>query len=257
VFPPSSWKRLWGKIIVSGWPFQILLPACWRYKNPCRTGRGHWPQPWHGRCQWPFPTLPHGSRFLSHLSPYRRYPKAVLSLAALLGAPVLAGPAALPSTPPDMAGGSGAGSRCAYRCFTDRVMGRPWRARCRLEGSLRSTGVLEWPTSREDAHHRPGVSYGAVVVEAVPPTLCAQERTYRQGVSETMTVIHTVNKWVSRSPTEMAELRRLYQLYSRHRLMLEMRVHPSALNLYADRLLRSRRVTEYLPRIKEVPESWC
>jgi hypothetical protein len=70
-----------------------------------------------------------------------------------------------------------------------------------------------------------------------------------------MTVMHTVNKWVSRSPTVMAELRRLYQLCSRPKLMPEMRFLPSALNVYADRLSRRRRVTDYLPRIKKVPES--
>jgi hypothetical protein len=57
VFPPNCWKRLRGKLRVSGWPFQIRISACVRYTNPCRSRRGHWFRPWHGRGQWPFPTL--------------------------------------------------------------------------------------------------------------------------------------------------------------------------------------------------------
>jgi hypothetical protein len=74
--------------------------------------------------------------------------------------------------------------------------------------------------------------------------------------TDNSTFMNTVNAWVSRSPTIMPELRRLYQLCDRHGLQLEMRFLPSALNIYADRLSRRRRVTDYLPRIKEIPESW-
>jgi hypothetical protein len=35
-----------------------------------------------------------------------------------------------------------------------------------------------------------------------------------------------------------------------------MRFLPSALNISADRLARLRRVTDYLPRIKDIHESW-
>jgi hypothetical protein len=52
------------------------------------------------------------------------------------------------------------------------------------------------------------------------------------------------------------ELRRPYRFRSRHILMFEMRFLPPALDLYADQLSRRRSVTDYLPRIKEVPESW-
>jgi hypothetical protein len=83
---------------------------------------------------------------------------------------------------------------------------------------------------------------------------CVLRREHIVRVYTDMTVMNTVNKWVSRSRTVMAELRRLYQLCSRHILMPEMRVLPSALNVYADRLSRRRRVTDYLPRIKKVPE---
>jgi hypothetical protein len=49
-------------------------------------------------------------------------------------------------------------------------------------------------------------------------------------------VMNTVNAWVSRSPTVMAKLRRLYQLCNLIGLQLEMRFLPSALNINSHRL---------------------
>jgi hypothetical protein len=60
--------------------------------------------------------------------------------------------------------------------------------------------------------------------------------------TDNMVTMFVVNKWVSKSPVIMAELRRLHQLCKCHGLELELHHLPSALNLYADRLSRRRRV---------------
>jgi hypothetical protein len=56
--------------------------------------------------------------------------------------------------------------------------------------------------------------------------------------TDNMVTMFGVNKWVSKSPVIMAELRRLHQFCKRHGLELELHHLPSALNLYADRLSR-------------------
>jgi hypothetical protein len=72
--------------------------------------------------------------------------------------------------------------------------------------------------------------------------------------TDNIVTIFVVNKWVSKSPVIMAELRRLHQLCKRHGLELELHHLPSALNQYADRLSRRRRVADYLPSLEGVPE---
>jgi hypothetical protein len=74
--------------------------------------------------------------------------------------------------------------------------------------------------------------------------------------TENIVTMFVVNKWASKSPLIMAELRRLYQFCQRHGLELELHHLPSALNLYADRLSRRRRVADYLPSLDGVPEHW-
>jgi hypothetical protein len=56
--------------------------------------------------------------------------------------------------------------------------------------------------------------------------------------TDNLVTMFVVNKWVSKSPVIMAELRRLHQFCKRHGLELELHHLPSALNLYADRLSR-------------------
>jgi hypothetical protein len=74
--------------------------------------------------------------------------------------------------------------------------------------------------------------------------------------TDNMVTTFVVNKWVSKSPVIMAELRRLHQLFKRHGLKLELHHLPSALNLYADRLPTRRRVVDCLPSLDGVPEHW-
>jgi hypothetical protein len=57
--------------------------------------------------------------------------------------------------------------------------------------------------------------------------------------TDNMVSMFVVNNWISRSLIIMAEERRLHQLCKRHGLELELHHLPSALNLYADRLLIS------------------
>jgi hypothetical protein len=71
--------------------------------------------------------------------------------------------------------------------------------------------------------------------------------------TDNVVTIFVVNKWVSKSPVIMAELRRLHQLCKRHGLELKLHHLPSALNLYADRSSRQR-VVDYLPSLDGVPE---
>jgi hypothetical protein len=74
--------------------------------------------------------------------------------------------------------------------------------------------------------------------------------------TDNMVVMYVLNQWVSKSPAIMAELRRLHQFCKRHGLMLDLHHHPSALNLFADRLSRRRRVGDYLPSLTGVPDHW-
>jgi hypothetical protein len=74
--------------------------------------------------------------------------------------------------------------------------------------------------------------------------------------TDNMVGMHVVNQWVSKSPAIKAELRRLHQFFKRHGLMLDLHHLPSALNLFADRLSRRRRVVDYLPSFTGVPDHW-
>ena len=74
--------------------------------------------------------------------------------------------------------------------------------------------------------------------------------------TDNMVVMYTVSAMVSRSPLIMAELRRLYDFLKQEGLELQLHHLPSALNLYADRLSRRRRLLDYLPRLPTVPEHW-
>jgi hypothetical protein len=69
-----------------------------------------------------------------------------------------------------------------------------------------------------------------------------------------MVTMFVVNTWVSKSPINLADLRRLLQFCKCHGLELELHHLPSALNLYVDRLSRRRRVVDYLPSLEGVPE---
>jgi hypothetical protein len=73
---------------------------------------------------------------------------------------------------------------------------------------------------------------------------------------DNMVVMYVVNQWVSKSPAIMAELRRLHQLCKCHGLVLDLHHLPSALNLFANRLSRRRRVADYLPSLTGVPGHW-
>lgn len=68
-------------------------------------------------------------------------------------------------------------------------------------------------------------------------------------------VMYTVSAMVSKSPLAMSELRRLHALVQKTGLQLQMHHLSSALNLYADRLSRRRRLFNYLLRLSNVPEN--
>jgi hypothetical protein len=74
--------------------------------------------------------------------------------------------------------------------------------------------------------------------------------------TDNQVVMRTVRAWVSKSPALMAELRRLHRLCRRHGLILDIHHLPPALNLYADRLSRRRRVVDYLPTLQGFPDHW-
>jgi hypothetical protein len=74
--------------------------------------------------------------------------------------------------------------------------------------------------------------------------------------TDSMVFMYVGNQWVSKSPAIMAELRRPHQFCKRHGLMLDLHHLPSALDLFADRLSRRRRVVDYLPSLTGVPDHW-
>jgi hypothetical protein len=74
--------------------------------------------------------------------------------------------------------------------------------------------------------------------------------------TDNMVVMYVVNQWVSKSPAIMAELRRLHQLCKCHGLVLDLHHLPPALNHFADRLSRRRRVADCLPSLTGVPGHW-
>jgi hypothetical protein len=68
--------------------------------------------------------------------------------------------------------------------------------------------------------------------------------------------MHVINSMVSRSSTLMAGIRRLHNLLQEHNLTVVIRYHPSALNIFADRLSRRGRAFDYLPSLPGVREHW-
>lgn len=78
----------------------------------------------------------------------------------------------------------------------------------------------------------------------------AKEDVVRLYTDNTVTM-YVVNAMMSKSKTLMRELRLLHALLWRHGVRLDAQYLPSALNLYADRLSRSRRAFDYLPSVKE------
>jgi hypothetical protein len=62
--------------------------------------------------------------------------------------------------------------------------------------------------------------------------------------TDKMVMMYMVNQWVSKSPAVMAEVRRLHRFCGRHGLTLNLHHLHSALNLFADRLSRRRRVVD-------------
>jgi hypothetical protein len=158
----------------------------------------------------------HGSRFSSHLSPCSRYSKAVLSHPALRDLQFWRDlPRSLHHRPiwPEVVAPAAA-------VHIDASLTANGETLAYGEHDAGSKGQYEvqgyW-----DGRHREKTHITILELATVRLSLrrflqhCVLRREHIVRVyTDNMTVMHTGNKWVSRSPTVMAELRRLYQLCS-------------------------------------------
>jgi hypothetical protein len=73
--------------------------------------------------------------------------------------------------------------------------------------------------------------------------------------TENQVTTYVIDKMVSRSPALKGALRRLKRTLKGLGFQLDAKYLPSALNLYADRLSRHRRIWDWYPTILAIPDS--